>query len=371
MRTIVGIAYQHFLKPLLFRIEPERVHTTFLRLGKLLGEHGVTRQLVVGLCYYSHPVLEQEILRLTFKNPVGLSAGFDKDADLVRILPAVGFGYAELGSVTSKSYEGNPPPRLYRLPESRGLVVNYGLKNLGADEVIDKLKNVLPVDMVTGISVAKTNSSETVSDEDGIADYCRCLEKLCTADVGDFYTINISCPNTFGGEPFTTPDKLNKLLEHIVQVECKKPLFVKMPVDLAWDEFKELLDVIVDYGVDGVVIGNLTKNRESELILDEIPENIKGGISGVPTRELSNNLIEKTYQAYGERLVIVGVGGIFTAEDAYEKIKCGASLVQLITGMVYCGPQAIGQINEGLVKLLRADGYKDISEAVGAYHRSS
>jgi dihydroorotate dehydrogenase len=141
-----------------------------------------------------------------------------------------------------------------------------------------------------------------------------------------------------------------------------------MPINLSWVDFKKLLDVIVKYELDGVIIGNLTKKRDTELIKDELPKNIKGGISGKPTEKLNNNLISKTYKQYQDKLIIIGVGGIFNAEDAYDKIKRGATLVQLITGMVFEGPQLIGEINQKLVILLKKDGYRNIREAVGAYY---
>lgn len=184
--------------------------------------------------------------------------------------------------------------------------------------------------------------------------------------MGDMYTINISCPNTFGGEPFTTVKKLDKLLKKLVTVGHKKPMLVKMPINLALSEFEDLLKVIVKHKFSGVVIGNLTKEREKHLIKDPIPKGVKGGISGRPTWKLSNELISKTYHKYGNKLKIVGVGGVFTAEDAYEKIRRGASLVQMITGMIYGGPQIVGKINRGLVELLERDGYGSVGEAVGS-----
>ncbi len=154
------------------------------------------------------------------------------------------------------------------------------------------------------------------------------------------------------------------------EVKSTKPIFIKMPLELEWEKFKELLQVAIKYKIDGVVIANLVKDRESnKYIKDEIPENIKGGISGLPTRDLCNEKISLTYKEFGDKFKIIGVGGIFNAEDAYEKIKLGASLVQLITGMIFEGPQLIGEINRGLVKLLRKDGFNNISEAVGTAHK--
>lgn len=315
-------------------------------------------------------MLTQTVFGMEFKNPVGLSEGFDKDVKLVKILPAVGFGFGWIGSITLKAYEGNPKPRLVRLPKSKGIVVNYGLKNHGVDKLIPKIvasqKVAQQQGYKVGISVAKTNCKETACDEDAIEDYKQTLQKLVTADAGDFYTLNISCPNTFGGEPFTTPQKLEALLSETDKVITDKPIFIKMPLNLKWEEFKALCDVAAKHNIKGLIIANLNKERTEDKIFDKIAYTAKGGISGRPTFDLSNELISHTYRAFGTRFVIIGVGGIFSAEDAYEKIKRGATLVQLITGMIFEGPQLIGDINRGLVKLLKKDGFKNISEAVGS-----
>ena len=155
-----------------------------------------------------------------------------------------------------------------------------------------------------------------------------------------------------------------------MSLKPKKPVFLKMPINLPWVKFKALLDLAIKYKVAGVIIGNLNKNRQDPVIKDAIPSYIKGSVSGLPTQKLSNELIAKTYKTYGQKLVIIGVGGIFSAADAYAKIQRGATLVQLITGMIYEGPQLIGDINRGLVSLLHHDGYTHLSQAIGSYHHS-
>jgi dihydroorotate dehydrogenase len=362
---IAGILYRNILKKIFFKKDPEDVHDRMLENGHFLGKYRITRFITRKLFDYQNPILSQEISGLKFRNPVCLSAGFDKNASIVDILPEVGFGAMELGSVTWKPYEGNPKPRLYRLPKSKALVVYYGLMNVGVVKFVEKLKKYVQKKSIVGISVAKTNCTDTSTEEGGINDYFECLKYLEHEQIGDFYTINISCPNTFGGEPYTTGEKLEKLLKKISELNIKKPVFVKMPINLPLEEFDSLLKVIIKYKLTGVVIGNLTKVRDPELIKDEIPEHIKGGISGMPTQKLNNELISYTYKNYGKDLVIVGVGGIFSPEDAYEKIKRGASFVQLITGMIFQGPQLIGEINYGLTKLLKKDGYSNIKEAIG------
>lgn len=365
LTNIFSYTYIKALKPLLFTQDPEFVHDRFTDIGSLLGRFEGTREITSMLFDHKPDSIKQTIKGITFKSPVGLSAGFDKDANLMDILSSLGFGFTQVGTVTLHPYKGNPKPRLYRLPESKGIVVYYGLKNMGVMKIIEKVKQRKNKKFPISISIGKTNSDQTCTTDAGIADYKACLEEVIKADIGNFYTINISCPNTFGGEPFTTPAKLEALMKELKKTKYKKPLFVKMPINLAWKQFDGLLQTLVKYKVDGVIIGNLNKNYNDPLIKDSIPDTIKGGISGKPTELLSNNLIEKTYRKYKNKLVIVGVGGIFSAEDAYEKIKRGASLVQLITGMIYQGPQLIGEINKGLDELLKKDGYRNISEAVG------
>lgn len=363
--NILGIVYRLFAKPVFFLFDPEFIHNRVASFGSLLGKTAIGRAITWGLFEYRDPALEQNIAGLNLKNPIGLSAGFDKNAELINVLPNVGFGFAEIGSATLNPYEGNPKPRLFRLKQSKGLVVYYGLKNIGIHKILQRIESSLKQQMIVGLSIAKTNCKETSSLEGGIEDYHQCFKVADTSNKIDYYTINISCPNTFGGEPFTTQDKLEKLLKRLSELNINKPVFVKMPINLDLNEYDSLVKTCIKYNIAGVIIGNLTKVRDPLLIKDEIPEHIKGGISGLPTQQLSNELIAYTYKKYGEKLVIIGVGGIFNAEDAYRKIKLGASAVQLITGMIFEGPQLIGRINKQLVAMLKDDGYSNISEAIG------
>lgn len=367
--AVFHFLYRVILKPIFFAQDPEVVHDRMIAMGARLGTSKLGKKLI-RLCFnYAHPSLGQSKWGIYFGNPVGLAAGFDKEGQLCGILGDVGFGFSEVGTVTFGAYEGNPKPRLYRLPYSQGLVVYYGLKNKGAKIIathLTKQKKTIP----RIISIGKTNCSRTADEESGVDDYKSCLEVFRDLDEGDIYELNISCPNTFGGEPFTTHDRLQKLLEALNIEKIKKPIILKMPINLPWEEFRTLLDVALQFGVHAVNIGNLNKDRSSASIKEQIPENIRGSISGKPTWELSNELISKTYAYCGDKITIIGTGGIFSAEDAYEKIKRGASLVQLITGMIYEGPQLIGSINYDLVRLLKRDGHQTISDAVGVYHRT-
>lgn len=358
---IILFLYGQFLKRFFFLLDPEFVHDRMTAAGVFLGSNSLTRNLTFFIFGYSHPSLGQKILGIKFKNPVGLAAGFDKNALLTNILPSVGFGFAEVGSITGEPCEGNPKPRLWRLKKSKGLVVYYGLKNDGCGRISQRLKSKrfsIPV----GTSIAKTNSPETVETKAGIADYVKAYK--CFTGIGDYFTINISCPNAFGGEPFTNPRKLDFLLAEIDGIKTSKPVFLKISPDLSDKELDAILEVTEKHCIDGFICGNLTKNRKNPRIKDNfVPE--KGGMSGKVVQDLSDHLISYLYQKTKGKYIIVGCGGVFTAEDAYKKIKLGASLIQMITGMIFEGPEVISMINQGLVKLLKADGYTNVSQAVG------
>ena len=355
--------YRHVFKPFAFCFDPEIVHDRITDVGSLFGKHKWTRQIARLFWHYENSALRQTVCGIDFSNPVGLTAGFDKDGLLVDILPDVGFGFAEIGSVTGEPCEGNPKPRLWRLPKSEALIVYFGLKNDGCEVIRDRLANKkfrIPI----GVSVAKTNCQETCDVQIGIADYIKAMKAFL--DVADYITINISCPNAFGGEPFTKPELLEQLLCATDLLHARQPIFLKMPADLSFEEIDKLVDVALTHQVQGLILSNLTKRRDSKKInpSDVVPSE-KGGISGRPVFDSSNDLIEHLYKRVGDRLILIGTGGIFSAEDAYEKILRGASLVQLATGMIFRGPQLIGQINRGLVRLLQRDGFDSIKEAVG------
>jgi dihydroorotate dehydrogenase len=363
---MIEYLYKKILKPIMFLFPADHVHEVMVSTGQILGSNSFTRNITRKIfAYENKKYLSQEVLGLSFANPIGLSAGFDYEAKLTQILPDVGFGFMTVGSITWGSYDGNPRPMLGRLPKSKSLLVNKGLKSSGAKSVFDQIKS-LEFKIPVGISIAKTNSVSCATEELGIKDYVESAKFWSKKNIAQYYEINISCPNAFGGEPFTTVQKLERLMKSLDKVNFKSPVFVKMPIELGWDKTKELLGVCVRHRVDGVIFGNLAKDRSNPaLVKDELAKVGKGNFSGKPTWEKSNEMIAKTYKKYGKKLIIIGSGGVFSAKDAYTKIKLGATLVQMITGMIYEGPQVVGQINRGLVELLKKDGYKNISEAVG------
>ena len=357
--------YERLLKPVLFRLDPERVHDFFVGFGEMLGQLSLTRRIVALFCAYEHPSLRTRVAGIDFKNPVGLAAGFDKDVRMTKIMPAVGFGFMEVGAVTRHSYRGNDGLRLARLPADRSLIVYYGLKSIGAEAVEKKLQR-LRFGIPTGINIAKTNR-EDIKGPLSIEDYAATYRML--AKYFAYVTLNVSCPNAQDGRLFQDPHLLDALLSAIRKEKKEGPIFLKLSNDLSIKEVDEVLAVVRQYEfIDGFVIGNLAKRRDT-LDLKSPKERLAlipaGGISGKPVAALSTNLIRHIRRSTNGKYAIIGLGGVFTAEDAYEKILAGASLVQIITGLIYGGPLAVKKINRGLVALLARDGYATVADAVG------
>jgi dihydroorotate dehydrogenase (fumarate) len=373
IRRVSASVYQKGFKPIAFKMAPDGVHERMVKTGRLAHRLVVVEPILRGFwAHHDETILGQTVFGLHFKNPVGLSAGLDKNANLPPVMRAVGFGFATVGSITADAAPGNPKPWYHRLPHTQSLVVNAGLPNQGADRInvrISRYNAHLFEDFPLVASVAKTNSSKTSTDAAGIADYVEGIVKLQFNPHIAMFELNISCPNAFGGEPFTRPDALDELLSAIDKLSLTQPLTVKMPIDKPWKEFDTLLGIIVRHNVQAVTIGNLQKDRKAIKLKDKLDDEIPGNLSGKPCFDASNSLIAQTYAKYSEALVIIGVGGIFSAEDAYKKIRLGATLVELITGVIFNGPQLIGQINHDLAVFVHRDGYKNISEAIGVDNR--
>ena len=373
LRKITGQTYKHLVKPVLFKLPPDSVHEGMIRSANVTQKLGFINPIFRALwAHEDEPMLAQSVFGMKFASPLGLSAGLDKNANLPPTMKAVGFGFATVGSITAKAAPGNPRPWFYRLPKTKSLVVNAGLPNIGADLISRRLQNYpsrLFEDFPLVASVAKTNSMDTNTDEKGVADYIEGFKKLRGNPHIAMFEINISCPNTFGGEPFTRPEPLETLLMKVDELKLMQPVVIKMPISLEWKDFDELLKVIVRHNIHGVTIGNLQKNRSHVELKDDMPDSVKGNLSGKACFDDSNELISRTYEKYGDELTVIGVGGVFTAEDAYEKIKRGATLVEMVTGLIFNGPQVVGEINHGLAEILKRDGYTNVSEAIGSAHR--
>jgi dihydroorotate dehydrogenase len=341
--------YKNVSRRFFFMMDPEKVHDRIVTFGNFLGKYSFTKGITRIFFDYKNDKLDQEINGMKFSNPVGLAAGFDKDGHLLKILPDVGFGFIEIGSVTGKSCYGNEKPRLWRMIKEESLIVNYGLKSAGCKKVARRFvgKREVPV----AVSLAKTNNKDVVGLEEEINDYLDVYKAF--KNRVDFFVVNISCPNTYGKMSFVDPKYLKILLERIYEIRNDKPIFVKLSPDLDFKLVDEIIDVCKK--VDGFVCTNLTKKVEKEN---------PGGVSGKLLFTKANDMVKHVYSKNTGK-IIIGCGGISSAEDAYEMIKNGANVVQLITSMIYEGPSVVKDINKGLVRLMEKDGYKNISEAVG------
>lgn len=345
---VIGFLYQRGVKRIFFLWDAETIHNFFTTVGSLLGTSSLTQQLTQIIFAYQSPSLNKTVDGITFPNPVGLAAGFDYNGQLTGILSKVGFGFQTVGTVTLHPYPGNPKPRLGRFPNSKALLVNKGLKTKGASQIIRDLAAVGQFAYPIGISIASTNQHfNSLSAQ--LVDFMSCFVLFEKSRLQhSYYELNISCPNTFGGEPFTTPERLSLLLKCLDALNLSKPVYIKMPIDQSKKETLQLLKVAERHRIAGVVIGNLTKDKQNVAVLpaDRAKWQQKAGnLSGKPTWERSNQLIQLTKQHFKNRFTIIGTGGVFSGEDAKTKMDLGADLVQLITGMIFQGPQLIGQIN--------------------------
>ncbi|MFA9288718.1 MAG: quinone-dependent dihydroorotate dehydrogenase [Weeksellaceae bacterium] len=358
--------YKYFFKPLLFALPPEFVHENALFMGNLSSKLPFVKSYLSFFFRHDVPSVKQTVSKMQFRHPVGLSAGYDYHADLPDVLPSIGFGFASLGTFSRYASEGNPSPRLGRLPKSQSLMVNKGFRNPGIEKLVKKLAGK-EFEIPIGISIGVTNNPEIKTIEQAQEDLISAFKIAQTGNLKhSYYELNISCPNLRTKVSLYDPAPLKQILTAVTKLKLTKPLFIKMPIDRSDAEFKAMLKVIVSFPVTGVIIGNLQKNRKDPALdQTEVAQWKKGNFSGKPTFKRSNELIALTYKTYGKKLVIIGCGGVFSAEDAYIKIKNGASLVQLITGMIFQGPQLMAEISLGLAALLKKDGYKNIAAAVG------
>jgi dihydroorotate dehydrogenase len=365
--------YKNLIKPILFCFQADSVHDFFLKIGYFFSRSGFFLFFLDKIFNYKNNKLKQNVLGINFEKPIGLAAGFDYNADLVGVTECLSFGFHTIGTVTNDSYQGNPKPMLDRLPKSKALVVNKGFKNDGIDYVLRKVKKNKS-NIPLGLSIGATNKKYVHTDE-MIDDVYSSFVKALKYNDFDYFELNISCPNLINikniKDKFDEPMGLGLLLNRLSYLKFSKPVFVKMPLCKDLREIIILCEKIADYKfVSGVIIANLATDMDNFPFHDEDKnKTVIGKFSGKPTEEQSNYLIGEIYKRYKNRFTIIGCGGVFDAEGAYEKIKRGASLVQMITGMIYEGPSQIGNINKGLVKLLKKDGYKSIEEAIGSHYK--
>lgn len=345
--TAINYIYTKGMKPLLFKQDAEKVHDEFSSIGNFLGNYEITRQLTGTFFKYSSNRLNKKIAGISFDNPVGLAAGFDYNGKMVGIMKYVGFGFNTVGTVTAKPYEGNKKPRLERLPKSKALLVNKGFKSEGVHAVAKRLDNPILKDVNFGVSVGSSNIPEVNTVNKAIEDYIETFSVIETLKYPKYYELNISCPNAAMNEGFFEAKNFTSLLDEINKLNIKKPIFVKMPNEKSPEECYKIVKIAMSKGINAFIFSNLVKSRENEdLDKQEIEKvkNLKGNFSGLPTRANSRSLVHYFRQKYKDEIVLVACGGIMSPQDAKLRLTEGADLIQLITGMIYEGPDLIKRI---------------------------
>ncbi len=339
------------IRSLIFKLDPELAHT--LAIKALKFNYNPINNIKKDSC------IETNLFGKKILNPVGLAAGFDKDAEVYNSLFRLGFGFVEVGTVTPLKQYGNPKPRIFRLEEDEALINRLGFNSSGADKISSRIKLNLPNGLL-GINIGPNKDTKN-----RLEDYLICLRKF--HNLCDYLTINISSPNTENLRSFHNQDELAELLNSINKekksINSNIPIAVKISPDIEEANIQKIADQLMQYNVSMVIVSNTTdKNREN---LKNINKLEKGGLSGKPLEEKSNLLINKFYKILKGKIIIIGVGGVDSGKSVYEKIINGANLVQLYTGMIYKGPNVVEKINQELINILKTKGIKNISEAIG------
>jgi dihydroorotate dehydrogenase len=362
--------YSKIIRPLLFRLPAETAH--HFALSSLSGALRVDAvRNTVEKRHKRAPFGKLKRFGLSFSNPVGLAAGFDKNGEATDALCALGFGFIEVGTVTSEAQPGNPTPRIFRLPKDRALINRLGFNNTGAKQVVKNLKTHR-ADCVLGINIGKSRS---VPVEKAIPDYLKTLGIVY--EIADYIAVNVSSPNTPQLRELQQPELLNDLLTSLQRrnrelaekhsLTAPRPLLLKIAPDLSEDELRAIIAVAQENQVAGIIATNTSINRDGlQTSNTRVAEIGQGGLSGAPLRDPSNEIIRMIYRLTNGTMPVVGVGGVFTAEDAWEKICAGASLIQIYTGFIYEGPSIARRINEGLRQIVSKEGFVSLDEAVGS-----
>ena len=343
--------YKAIIRPILFLFDPEKVHYFTFSILKMYFKIFPKAIIVKGLYQINDKKLERNLFGLTFKNPVGLAAGFDKNAVLYNELANFGFGFIEIGTVTPKGQEGNPKKRLFRLKDDKGIINRMGFNNEGLEAAIEKLKGNKGK-LIIGGNIGK--NTQTLP-ENYTADYIECFNGL--HPYVDYFVLNVSCPNVDSHAKLNDKDYLVELITACQKLnnskDVKKPILLKIAPDLNDIQLDEIIELVAETEIDGVIASNTSTTRAnlkaSEQRLKEIGN---GGVSGQPIKNQSIKVIRYLSEKSNKAFPIIGVGGIHSAEDALEKIKAGADLVQIYTGFIYEGPSLIKKINKAILKSL-------------------
>jgi len=363
--------YSKVLKPFFFKMDPEKAHHLVID-GLAMGSKLPGTLAIMNGMYgvKPSPELKSNVLGLTFEHPVGLAAGLDKNGVSTDGFSNIGFSFAEVGTVTPKAQLGNDQPRLFRLPPDEALINRMGFNNEGAEAMSRSLQRRKQHKMPIAVNIGK---NKITANELAHEDYCSCIRTLY--DDGDFFVVNISSPNTQGLRELQHGNELHNLLVHVCEemdIQARKrnapakPIFVKIAPDMSDEQLEHTVATIQNSQISGIIATNTTLSRDG-LIHQNQGET--GGLSGVPLRDRSTEIIRKVYQLTNGNLPIIGSGGIFTAQDAYDKIRAGASLVEIYTALIYRGPEVLRELTDGLKECLRKDGFSNIVEAIGADHR--
>ncbi len=341
--------YRLFIRPLLFLMPPETAHHFTFRLLQFLYALPGIPFLFKKVFHYHHPTLEKQLFGLRFPNPVGLAAGFDKDAKLLGPLSSMGFGFIEIGTVTPVAQPGNPQPRLFRLPEDKALVNRMGFNNQGVDAAAVRLKNA-GADCIIGGNIGKNKSTPN---QEAYRDYLLCFDSLYP--LVDYFVVNVSSPNTPGLRALQEKGPLTDLIQRLQQVNekkpVKKPILLKIAPDLTNSQLDDIIDITRQTGIEGIVATNTTIERKGlHTSKQEIEAIGMGGLSGKPLKQRSTDVIRYLHRQSSGKIPIIGVGGIEDFNDVREKLEAGASLVQVYTGFIYRGPSMVRKINKKLAR---------------------
>lgn len=341
--------YKTLIKPFLFLFSPEKAHHFTIFLLKLTLSIPIINWIFKSLYRLEDDRLKRNLFGLDFKNPVGLAAGFDKEGKYFEAMSHLGFGFIEIGTVTPKGQAGNPQPRLFRLPKDEALINRMGFNNEGLDALVERLKKGRPKNLIIGGNIGK---NKVTPNEEATQDYVLCFEKLFP--LVDYFVVNVSSPNTPNLRELQEKEPLTKLLSTLQSLNQKKnkpkPILLKIAPDLTNSQLNDIIDIVQDTKIDGVIATNTTISRaDLNENVDRIEKIGNGGLSGKPVRQRSTEVIRYLNERSNGQLCIIGVGGIASAEDAIEKLKAGASLVQIYTGLIYEGPSLIKRINKVLL----------------------
>ena len=341
--------YQSILRPILFRFDPEKVHYFIFSVIKNLSAIPGMSFLFKKLYAIEDKRLEREVFGLKFKNPVGLAAGFDKNAVLYNELANFGFGFIEIGTVTPKAQEGNPKKRLFRLQEDQAIINRMGFNNEGLEAAIEQLKKNKG-SLIIGGNIGKNTQT---APQDYTRDYLECFNAL--HPYVDYFVLNVSCPNVSSHAKLNDRDYLEELITAVQEANKtfakQKPILLKIAPDLNNEQLDEIVELVLDTKLDGVIASNTSTSRANlKTSVERLEEIGNGGVSGKPVAEKSTQVIKYLADKSNRAFPIIGVGGVHTAADALAKIEAGATLVQVYTGFIYSGPKLIKQINKAILK---------------------